>query len=65
MSSAKKVPLPADLADLLYVNESRLAASDEEEFLNLYELETPPEEIVDEKMRAAYVAFLKKHGYEL
>ncbi|WP_374483767.1 hypothetical protein [Zoogloea sp.] len=65
MSSPKKVPLPADLVDLLYVNESRLAASDEEEFLNLYELETPPEEIDDEKMRAAYVAFLKKHGYEL
>lgn len=64
MSSAKKVTVPADLVDLFYVNESRLVASDEEEFLNLYELETPPEEIADEKMRAAYVAFLEKHGYE-
>ena len=54
---------PKSNPDLFYIDESSLSTTDEDEFLNLYETNTTPEEVVNPEFREAYRQFLEKNGY--
>lgn len=63
--SMKKASIQGELLDLFYVNEATLASTDEDDFMNLYELDTPPSEVAAPAVREAYIAFLQSNGYEI
>ena len=56
--------IESNQTDLFYIDESQLATTDEEDFLNLYECGILPEKLPDNDFRAAYIAFLKENGYD-
>ena len=63
MDSTRPPKTPKSNPDLFYIDESSLSTTDEDEFLNLYETNTKPEEVVNPDFREAYRQFLEKNGY--
>ena len=49
--------------DLFYIDESSLSTTDEDDFLNLYEAGTRPEEVANSDLRESYRKFIEKNGY--
>jgi|GEM_PF-7026368 len=64
MTTQKKIEV--NLADLTYIDEEKdLASSLEDEFRYWLEDEVAPATVEDEDMRAEYLAFLTKGGYDI
>jgi hypothetical protein len=58
--------IPAEPEDLTSIDDAKLGAVfSDEEFQTMFEFELPPAKIRNETLRAAYLAFLQRNGYDV